>query len=166
MKAAAALVVAGLLAFSRRAAASSGRVQHRERAEGCRAPLLGLLEDWEVEGTHNVLVAPDGGLRTDAAKQAGYAAGGTSNAATLEATPHGRGAGLDVYPVSFLPFISGTWADVPPAVQLEFAEFGRFAEARGLVWGGRWRGSKFPNGDQPHVEIANWRSLPFPPVSA
>ncbi len=142
------------------------RVRYRERAEGVLPPLVALLDAWDAEGTHDVMVAPDGGLRTDEARQAGYASSGTSNAATLEDTPHGRGAALDVYPVSFLPYISGRWEDVPGPVKLEFATFGRFAEARGLKWGGRWSSSRFPNGDQPHVELPNWRSYPYPPEVA
>lgn len=161
---AAASIAAAVLGASKAAAsASSGRVQQRQRAAGCLQPIQDALDAWEREGTHDVLIAPDGGLRVDEEKQARYAAQGNSNAATLEDTPHGRGAAADVYPVSFLPHLQKRWEDVPASVQLEFATFGRFCEARGLVWGGRWRGKTFANGDQPHIEIPNWRSLPFPP---
>lgn len=138
----------------------AARVLKRERAAGVLLPLDELLDAWEREGTHDVEVAPDGGYRTDAAKQASYAADGNSNAVTLAQTPHGRGAGLDVYPVGFVTRIP--WEQQPQEIKLKFAAFGSFAEQRGLEWGGRWRGAKFPNGDQPHVEIKGWRSLPFP----
>lgn len=139
------------------------RVLNRSRADGVHPKLRALLDEWEQFGTHTVMVAPDGGLRTDAAKQAGYAAAGNSNATTLASTPHGRGAALDIYPVDFLPFIAMRWENVPASVRAKFRTFGEFAEARGFTWGGRWTGATFPNGDQPHVEITGWRSLPYPP---
>ena len=142
--------------------ATSARVLNRDRARGVLPDLLALLDAWELEGAHTVTIAPDGGLRTDAAKQAGYAASGNSNATTLEQTPHGRGAALDVWPTDFADYVSGPWTDVPEAIKAKFEAFGVFAEQRGLVWGGRWRGAGFANGDQPHVELQNWRAYPYP----
>lgn len=141
------------------------RVLNRERAAGVDARLLELLDAWEREGEHDVLVAPDGGVRKDAARQAQLAAGGASNASTLAQTPHGRGGALDVWPVEFEQYVRGSWDAVPRAVKAKFEVFGGFAEARGFTWGGRWRGATFPNGDQPHVEVKNWRQLPYPPSS-
>jgi D-alanyl-D-alanine carboxypeptidase len=137
---------------------------HKERAAGVHPELRALLDAWDAFGTHKAVVAYEGGKRTDAAKQASYAASGTSNAATLETTPHGRGAAVDVYPASFLPHLAlrTAWPDLPQQVRDEFEAFGVFAEGRGFTWGGRWRSAKFPYGDQPHVELRNWKSLPFP----
>ena len=142
----------------------TSKVGHLERATGVHPSLRALLEAWNALGSHTVIVAPDGGKRTDAAKQASYAASGTSNAPTLESTPHGRGGALDLYPTSFLPHLAlrTSWENLPQSVRDEFEAFGVFAEARGFKWGGRWRSVKFPNGDQPHVEIIGWQSLPFP----
>ena len=153
------------------------QVLHLERARGIHPQLRALLDSWCVDGSHNVLVAPNGGVRTDEALQASTAAAGLSQAKTLRSTPHGRAAAVDVWPVSFLPFVplsaGGTgsrwvsWEQLPELVRNEFFLFGLFAETKGLKWGGRWRGKTFPNGDQPHVELPDWQSLPFPaPVYA
>lgn len=154
----------------------SALVRNRDRANGVHQSLQALLEAWIADGSHDVLIAPNGGLRTDPALQKTLAANGNSNATSLEQTPHGRGAAIDVWPVSFLPFVpkhSGGiglrwygWDELPAKVRAEFAAFGVFAEARGFRWGGRFTGTKFPNGDQPHVEITTWRSMPFPPEAA
>jgi hypothetical protein len=151
---------------------ATGKVLMRSRADGVHPDLRALLDAWDSQGAHVVVVAPDGGLRTDPALQAGFAAGGMSGASTLATTPHGRGVGLDVWPVSFLPHVpvgsGGTasrwssWAELPESVKAEFLAFGEFSEARGFKWGGRWRSAKFPNGDQPHVELPNWTRFPYP----
>lgn len=171
------LLVSAALAFAAlglgAVVAPAGRVRARERAAGVLPELLALLDAWEAEGTHDVIVAPDGGLRTDAALQATYASTGGSEASRLEDTPHGRGAALDVWPVAFLDYVPkalggnaarwATWAEVPDSVKVQFRAFGDFAKKRGLVWGGDWRSSTFPNGDQPHVQLRDWRSYPYPP---
>lgn len=156
-----------LLAMTAVAVPSSGRVLNRTRARGVRRELQELLDAWELYGTHQVTIpaSPWGGLRTSEADQAGYAAGGMSGASTLASTPHGRGAALDVWPVGFEAHVNGTWEAVPDDIKGKFLAFGLFAESRGFTWGGRWRSSSMPNGDQPHVEIAAWRTLPFPPPS-
>lgn len=159
------LLLVGLATSSSATPASSPRVRNRERAKGVRGELQTLLDDWEREGTHDVMIPswPWGGLRTSEADQAKLAGDGFSAANTLEKTPHGRGGGLDVWPVEFEKHVNGTWAAVPEHVKQQFRDFGAFAEARGFVWGGRWSSATYPNGDQPHVELRNWRSLPFPP---
>lgn len=149
------------------------RVLMRFRAARVHPSLSALLDAWELEGAHRVVVAPDGGVRGDAARQAQLAVQGLSNAGDLASTPHGRGAALDVWPASFLPHVPVTagglaarwtpWEKLPNEVKLDFQTFGLFAEARGFTWGGRWRSATFPNGDQPHVEVKAWRTLPFPP---
>ena len=149
------------------------KVLHRERAVGVRADFADLLDDWERDGTHDVVIPPDGGLRLDEANQAAKAAIGLSAAKTLRSTPHGRGAALDVWPRDFLAHVpvshGGTarrwtsWEKLPAEIREQFAAFGRFAEVRRFKWGGRWVSRTFPNGDQPHVELPNWQALPFPP---
>lgn len=150
------------------------QVHHLERAEGCLLPLHQLLADWARSGRHDVLVAPNGGLRTDAVKQSTLASLGLSRAKELRHTPHGRGAAVDVWPASFLAHVpvaeGGTarrwtsWDNLPVGVQADFMAFGEFAESHGFTWGGRWRSASFPHGDQPHVEMRGWTALPFPPT--
>ena len=150
---------------ARGASRASPLVLNVERAAGVRPELRALLDDWAREGTHPVLVAPDGGLRfgaADAAKQAAFFASGASKAATLADTPHGRGAALDVWPVGFAP---GKTMDSQPTMRARFQVFGEWAERKGFTWGGRWK-SFGVDGDAPHVEIPNWRRLPMPTGNA
>lgn len=142
-----------------------GLVLQRDVALGVRLELQELLDEWERVGTHKVIIPthPWGGLRTSESDQASYADGGMSAAATLRTTPHGRGGGLDVWPEDFPHYVNGTWDAVPAYIKQQFEDFGVFAELHGFVWGGRWRSATYPNGDQPHVELRNWRELPFPP---
>lgn len=131
-----------------------GKVWFRERARGVVAELQRFLDACERQLAFDVCVVVDGGVRTDAAKQASYAAKGTSNAATLEDTPHGRGAALDVMPCDAQG--RPLWAAY--AAQ---AAVGGLAESMGLQWGGRFRSY-----DGGHVQVPWWRTLPFPPGGA
>lgn len=150
----------------------TAQVLRRERARGVHPQLQALLDTWVLEGTHDVVIAVNGGVRSDPVLQASLAAEGFSAAGTLKVTPHGRAAAVDVWPASFLPHVpvanGGTarrwssWAELPQPVRDEFKAFGVFAESKGFKWGGRWLGRAYPNGDQPHVELANWQRLPFP----
>lgn len=136
---------------------ASSKVQNRERARGAVAQLQAFLDWWEVNGPFAILVAPDGGLRTDAAKQAMYYAQGNSKAKTLAETPHGRGAALDLWPVGFNPVKK---LEQQPDIKAKFEEMGRIAKAApfNFTWGGDW------GWDYPHVEVKNWRkTLPYPP---
>lgn len=137
----------------------TAHVLNRERAAGVHPSLLKLLDDWERVGWFDVMIAPDGGVRTDEAKQAKLYAQGVTKAKSLSETPHGRAAALDIWPVDFEPFVSGTWAAVPEVVKTQFYAFGQFAQEQGFNWGGAWSSFK----DYPHVEVPNWRLLPFPP---
>lgn len=138
-------------------------VRRRDLAEGLRPELLAFLDWWEANGPFPVTIAtdPNGGLRTDEAEQEAYYAQGLSKARTLAETPHGRGAAVDLWPVDFDP--NTPWARQPDAIKAEFRAVGAAAKAQGLVWGGDWASLSFPNGDQPHIEIRNWTSLPYPP---
>lgn len=132
------------------------RVQNRERAAGVLAPLQAFLDWWEVNGPFPILVAPDGGVRTDAAKQLSYYQKGLSKADTLDKTPHGRAAALDLWPVGFNPTVK---LDDQPLIKAKFVQMGSIAKSQfNLVWGGDW------GWDYPHVEIKTWRQLPYPPV--
>jgi hypothetical protein len=129
-------------------------VQNRERARDVRPELSRFLDWWTNNGPFPILVAPDGGVRTDAAKQAQFYAQGYSKAKTLEQTPHGRGAAIDLWPVGFNPAVK---LDDQPVIKKRFEEMGRIGKTSfGLTWGGDW------GWDYPHFEVKGWRSLPMP----
>lgn len=145
------------------------RVVGRQWAQGVRRSLLSLLDAWEVSGSHDVMIpgpddlrafgGPPAGLRSGPAAEAAQAEAfrqGLTNARTLAETPHGAGAALDVWPVGFDPLVG--WEQQPAEIRAKFQTFGEFAEARGFVWLGRHRSARFPNGDQPHIQEAAWRS--------
>ncbi len=173
------LIVAGLMllaggAVSQAAAAPSSssrvRVINRERAAGVHPTMLAFLDYWEVNGPFDVEIGqlpgfPGGALRTaaDAGGQAAACEADLSSACTIIDTPHGRGAALDLWPVGmgFNPWTP--WRQQPEHIKAAFEQIGLAAERFGLEWGGRWRNEKMPDGDQPHVQMKNWRSLPFPP---
>lgn len=136
----------------------TGLVQNRIRARGAHPAMLRLLDLWEQEGWFPITVAPEGGLRTDAAKQAGYCKAGLSNACTLDQTPHGRGGALDLWPVGFDPRIP---LDQQPEIRDAWQLFGAWGEAKGYRWGGRWTSPV----DYPHFELGYWSQLPYPPTT-
>lgn len=143
------------------------RVSGQEWTAGVHPRLLALLEAWDENGTHDVVVpgpellaairGPPAGVRRDPAAQAAAYEAGLTEARALTDTAHGVGAALDVWPVGFNPRVP--WEQQPAHIREQFLAFGRFAEARGLVWGGRWRSAKLPHGDQPHVQLPDWRSI-------
>lgn len=119
-----------------------------------------LIDGWKTHpNTFDIKIV--GGMRNDEAEVARLYAIGMSNAKNLSQTPHGRGGAIDIHPVEFNPRIP--WPDQPTAIKNKFLIFGMYAEGAGYEWGGRWRGSKFPYGDQPHVERKDWRTMPYPP---
>lgn len=143
----------GVVLAMNRKKGPGARVFHLERAMGVDARLRAFLGRWQTEGHFPILVAPEGGRRTDPTKQLRLFAEGVTKARTLEETPHGRGGALDLVPcdpTGKTPFWSDTAA---------FSVIGEFAEAMGLEWGGRWTGLV----DMPHIQVPDWRSLPFPP---
>lgn len=172
------LVAVGALLLAGGAAANvaatpqwrGARIINREAARGVHPDLQRFLDLWEERGPFDVRIGqlpgfPGGALRTasDAAGQAAACTANLSDACDLASTPHGRGAALDLWPegVGFNPYLP--WDQWTPEVRAAFQTIGEFAEAAGLTWGGRWRSNTFPHGDQPHVELKNWRSLPYPP---
>lgn len=160
----AAAIAAAVAVGTKKAISLSGRVQNRERAAGVAPELSALLDAWELEGTHQVQIGGgpswpyNGGVRRDAAAQAAAFAAGLSNAQQLSDTAHGRGGALDVWPAGFNP---NRGFETQPGMEQLFKVFGQWAESKGFVWGGRWS-----TPDLPHVELRNWRSLPFPPGGA
>lgn len=161
------VIVAAVAASSAAMVTTSKRVQGRHRALGVRRQMTELLDAWDAQGTHDVIipepirgvVAPPG-LRTVQDQLDAFAAGLTE-ATTIVDTAHGRGFALDVHPVDFNPRVA--WERQPADVRAKFEAFGVFAErftasdGSRFVWGGRWRTAKLPYGDQPHVEVKDWR---------
>lgn len=147
------------------AVAGKRLVFKRERAAGVDRRLQAFLDWWEKNGAFPIVVDPKGGVRRDEAEQAMLFATGKTNARTLAETPHGRGGALDLYPVlrSAGPYVLQieTSASSP-----KFTAIGVAAENFGLKWGGRWRTAKFPDGDKPHIEVPDWKTLPYPPPLA
>lgn len=135
-------------------------VVHRERADGVDARLQAFLDEWEASGPFRICVSPEGGLRTDELAQARLFARGASRAATLAQTPHGRGGAMDLAPYfGFAPQYADDTGASPGALAGAFSAIGASAKALGLHWGG-----DFPSYDGGHVELADWKSLPFPPL--
>lgn len=129
-------------------------IYHRARATGVDGRLLAFLDWWETHGPFPLLVLTDGGIRWDEERQTFFFKTGRSRAATLSETAHGRGGAIDA-----APYVNGKvpWHD------WDFFEcYGEAAEQQGLVWGGRWTKLR----DGPHIEVPNWRALPFPPPTA
>jgi hypothetical protein len=127
-------------------------IWRRDRALGVDGRLLRFLDWWEAHGEFPILVLPDGGLRISKEEQARLYAVGASKARTLEETPHGRGGALDLAPYSdgLVPWTK--WG--------LFAQIGQAAEWQGLEWGGRWTELK----DGPHIQVPDWKTLPYPPL--
>lgn len=151
------------------------KIHHRERAAGVHTLLLAFLDWWEVNGPFELTVVALGGVRSQRVVMELYEQGRTqpgppcrcerrpchkhplgltvSSAVDVEETAHGRAAALDV-----APWING---QVPWDDWSRFETLGELGEAHGLEWGGRWTGRK----DGPHLQVPNWRALPFPPVT-
>lgn len=151
------------------------KVHHRERAQGVHALLVAFLDWWEVNGPFEVTVVNQGGLRSQRVVSELYAQGRTqpgppcrctprpcmkhplgltvSNARLAAETAHGRAGALDL-----APWVDG---EIPWQKWDLFEVVGQFGEEHGLEWGGRWPERK----DGPHLQVPNWRELPFPGVS-
>lgn len=149
------------------------KVHRLQLARGVHPKMLELVRAWSAEGLFEIAVAKHGGLRADESTQTILSGSGMSAASSLKQTPHGRGAALDLVPLSFLDHTPSNfggnakrwtaWNDLPEKIKNQFLVIGTFSEKRGFKWGGRWLGRSYPNGDQPHHELPNWGALPFPP---
>ncbi len=136
-----------------------------ERAADVRDPLLLLLELWLAHGTHDILVAPDGGFRfgpIDEAKQEELYRKGLSKARTLRETPHGRRCAIDCWPVGFRP--NRDFKSQPGMLE-KFEAWCAFVDVHGKPLGIR-SGRHFKGfglfGDMPHAELADWTKRQFP----
>ncbi|SRR5258706_2324440 len=139
---------------------SGAPVNHRERANGVHPDLQAFLDWWTQNGPFPLVVMTLGGLRTDELEQARLYAAGRTKAKTLAETPHGRGGALDLY-----PFVNGVVRGLendpdPAEAERYFKTMGSLAKQQGLKWGGDFWSIK----DLPHVELKNWKDIPFPPV--
>ena len=150
------LLVAVLVASS--SSATQPLVLRPERAYGVRPELLGFLDWWRIHGPFRITIGEHGGLRTSDTVQLALYLKGASDARTLRDTPHGRGAALDLYRVTRWTE-RGAVLEVALADHAAFGAIGAAAKAYGLAWGGDWQ-----KPDEPHVQLPDWRSLPFQPV--
>ena len=135
-------------------AKTGGAVLHIERLKGVLPELQSVILSWN--GPFNILIAPEGGLRTDAAKQLAYYNAGNSKAKTLEETPHGRGAAIDVWPEGFDPTKS---LDLQPTIRSQFIFIREWALSKGLVL----IGTPDVTWDYPHLQLQYWKRYPYPP---
>lgn len=121
--------------------------QHRERLNGCDPVLVEkagkLINALELRGIE-VMVAPDGGLRTVRRQQYLYSLGRTRPGAIVtncdgvkRKSKHQSGRAADIV------FRSKPWDSNHP-----WDAIGEEAERVGLVWGGTWKMR-----DLPHVEL-------------
>lgn len=154
---AALLAGAVALALAKGKSVIPNNVRQRENAGSLLAPLRDFLTWWELEGPHSILIPQWGGMRegieAEAWQRKQYDIG-TSRALSLRETPHGRGAALDLWPVEFDYYTP--WDKQPTNVVAKFKLQGVIAKEFGFKWGGDW------GWDYPHIEIPNWRTLPFP----
>lgn len=133
------------------------RLLHRERAEGVDKRLLEFLNFWAAAGPFPIMVMPSGGVRYNEALQLELFRRGVSKAKTLAESAHGRAGAVDVGPV-----VLGASGQVIALLDNDvesFRQIGELAKSRGLVWGGDW---KFH--DAFHLEVPDWKRLPFPPA--
>lgn len=166
-----ALGAVGLYLLLSNSKGSRSNILNVERAKDVNVKLLAFLEWWRANKSFDLIVAPSGGLRFGyeaEQKQLQFYNQGNSNARTLQETPHGRGAALDLWPAGFNPSIpiprsvSGppvSGGTLQPLAESRFFEMGVAAENFGLKWGGRWKSPY----DLPHIEVPNWGALPYPP---
>lgn len=184
-----AAILAGVVVVRRRpelsetAAAALGlgtkRVWHRQRLGPVDPQLLAFLDEWDRSGPFRLVVTS--GVRTDADQLALYQQGRpggpagpiVTNARTAERSAHGlrlrsgqklaQGIDVAVYERGAAGLFAPTYPDhaATPAEAERllglYREIGRRAKAAGLVWGGDWSGLV----DLPHVETADWTSLPY-----
>jgi peptidoglycan L-alanyl-D-glutamate endopeptidase CwlK len=132
-------------------------ILHPERLRGLHPGLLRFAKEAEhvFEAEYDLAIVS--GLRTETEQEALFAKGRTTpgpivtKAQHALQTAHGRGCALDFCPVSRAT--GWLWED-----EEAFRLVGVYGEALGLTWGGRW-----PMRDLGHLEVPNWRSLPFTP---
>jgi len=134
-------------------------VFHFERLKGCRPEIIAFFNWWSKHGPYPLTIGQDGGLRKDEAKQLAFFNSHKSKARTLADTPHGRGAAADAYKAILNP--EGTKVVAVKLDRKSFEQYGALAEKRGFTWGGR-----FTSFDGPHIQMKEWKMLPYPPSTA
>lgn len=137
------------------------RVRNRKRLNGTLDQrLMDYLAWWDAYGPFMITVGVDGGIRTDEAKQRSFCEAKVSNACTLRDTAHAYRGAVDLWVYKPESVTAGTFVPdfdtTNPEVRARYTFIGEAAEKRGLVWGGRWK-----KPDWGHLEVPNWRSLPF-----
>jgi hypothetical protein len=142
---------------------SGARLIHLERAVGIHPTLFAALQEWERSGPFPLTVGVKGGLRTALDQLELWAKGRTAegnivtNAMTPEASPHGRGGAVDLWP---LDSEGAPLFDESPATLQRYDSMARWFRQRGfhcpLTLGDG-------TVDRPHVQLTNWRALPYPP---
>lgn len=134
-------------------------VRNRARLGGSVDERLdAFLDWWDSFGPFLVTVGLNGGLRTDAALQEQLWREGKTHARYLPDTPHGRGGAVDLW-VYKLGTLVPTFDTSDPDTLHRYGVIGMLGKAHGLVWGGDWTSLR----DLPHLEVPDWRDLPFPP---
>jgi len=133
-----------------------GAVLYMQRAKGLLPELQAKIVEWDLP--FDIMVAPGGGLRTNPAEQLLYYQQGNSKAKTLAETPHGRGAAVDMWPVTFNPSID---LKAQPVAFEQFKQMRQWALDKGL----KLIGSVDESWDYPHWELPNWTRYPYPPRS-
>ena len=164
---------------------------HREYLDGLAHPLVRFFEWWALEGPFPLrltdglrLPVPPTAARLDelslplldaagqpwrSLQQALFACG-RSKAQSEKDTPHGRRAAVDASPARVVKgYCAGIYLPKHGTEAIErFEKYGALAKRHGgLVWGGDFLQAFPPDkdnprgGDLPHVELPNWRELPY-----
>ena len=165
---------------------------HREYLDGLAPPIVAAFERWALEGPFPLrllcgwrrpgipptrllvelglpLLTPD--RQPWPSLQRALFAAGRSMASDESSTAHGRGAAVDAAPARVVQgHCAGIYLaiDGPDALE-RYERYGEFMERERLVWGGRFLGAFPPTeanprgGDLGHVELPEWRGLPFTP---
>lgn len=140
-----------------------GQVFHRERADALDVRLQVALDTYAENGPFPLVVVD--GLRVGPAAEAAqlqYFNDGRSHAKTLDQTPHGRGGAFDFAVVDQSSGVAVLRTLSAADNADTYRAVGEYFEGLGFTWGGRWGGFG-AHGDSVHVEVPDWRSLPFPP---
>lgn len=161
----------------------AAKVHHKERAP---AALLPFIAWWEKNGDFDIVVAVDGGNRTDDDQLRLWMKGRqllngvwhitvpgavVTYAMTAEDSAHGHSAAIDVYPVR-THFANGLPATVYMGSDTEgviakaeglrlMGVVGAAAKSQGLEWGGDFHDEHGkPRPDRPHLQLPGWRAMP------
>lgn len=147
----------------------TSRVFHFNRIAQVDPRLVQFFAWWNRQGPFAITIPQTGGIRTNELLQARLFSEGMTRARSLADTPHGRGAAVDAYPAVLDPsgvYVAAIHLDAKTEMsRMLFRTYGELAEQHGLHWGGRFEplNEHGLGWDLPHVEVHNWRELPYPP---